>query len=217
MGTFHVVNPSGESDLYRYMRRTDLYQFADVHQIDYPKDAAAEIMKNLLRGSGVTPKPTDFVFQHDEKGNVLDARYKRLPANLAPRSRHADADEAKSREIQARRYAELDNLTDNRLKTLVKNQKGLRALELEPSREEMIAMLGGVKAEGVTKVFSLESTIVKTIDEPFDKDPTAEKIPDAILDMLTPMQLVKLCKQRGIEATIKDGKKVLLEKIRSHG
>lgn len=215
MGTFHVVNPSQESDLFKHMRRFDLYQFADIHGVDYPKDAAAEVMKNLLRGSGKTPSRNDFVFQHDEKGNVLGAIYRRLPREQAPRSRHADADDAQSLKVAQERWRELDDLTDTRLKTMVKNQKGRKALDNEPSRDEMISLLGGVKPEGDG------GSVLQQLDDPTPVEPQAKDnpvgIPAWLLESQTPMQLVKICKEMGIPATIKDGKVALLERIRSHG
>ena len=215
----YVVNPSEESDPLKFMHRWDLYQWADENDIEYAKDAAAEVMKTLIRAHGVIPTLDRFKPIHDSMGNVVDWRYKRLPTSEAPRSRHADADEAATRKVLKERRAELERMNLRQLTRRVKDQFGPKVLERDLSREDMIAMFVGEAEEGDGGSVLSGPGITKEIDADWSSEDNLTEpahIPDEILSILTPPQLVKLCKERGIEAKMKDGKAALLEKIRGY-
>lgn len=208
----YTISPSEEADLLKFMHRWDLYQWADKTGIEYPKDAPAVVMKTLIRANGSLPTPAEFDPLHNERGEVYSYRYKRLSPLEAPRSRHADAEEAETAKRLAKRRAELESMNDRQLTREVKNQYGSKILDRDLSREDKIALFVGEAADTAT---ALTEQIAEIYPDSANTSPPAEAIPENILAMLTPMQLVKLCKQRGIEAKIKDGKAVLLEKLRS--
>ena len=204
----YVVSPSEETDFLRFMHRWDLYQWADKTGIEYPKDAPAVVMKTLVRANGTLPGPDDFNPLYNERGEVYSFQYKRLNPLDAPRSRHADADEAETARVLAKRRKELENMNQRQLTRAVKDQFGEKVLERDLSREDMIAMFVGEAEETAYPIAEIYPESANTA-------PPVEVIPDHILEILTPPQLVKLCKQRGIEAKMKDGKAALLEKLRS--
>lgn len=211
----YVINPSGETDALRFMHRSDLYQWADEIGLDYPKDAPAEVMKPLIRAQDRIPPLERFKPIHDSMGNVIDWKYKRLPATEAPRSKHADAAEAETRKVLATRRAELEAMNERQLTRRVKDQFGSKILERDLSRDDMIALFVGESEEGDGGPV-LKGGITKTLDAPFSEEPKQENFPDWLLDSLTPMQLVKICRQYGMKANIKEGKVALLEKVRGH-
>lgn len=216
MGAHYVINPSQETDLLRYMKRPDLYQFADLHDVDYPKDAPAEIMKQLLRASGRIPEASDFNVKADPKtGQVLSVSYKRKSAAEAPRSKHAEADEAKTAKHLAQRREELENMNNRQLERLVRDQFGKKAIESDPTREDMIALFVGEKSENKADPFASSEELLEE-SKVHDASNTNSGIPDWLLDSLSPPALVKVCRRLGLEASIKDGKKALLEKVRGH-
>ena len=207
MATF-IVAPA-ENDVMRFMHRWDLYQWADKHGIEYPKDAPAELMKTLVQANGAIPTVDDFNPVRDERGNIVDWKYKRLSATEAPRSRHADADDAETARVLAKRRAELEGMNERQLIRRVKDQFGPKIVDRDLSREDMIALFVGEaeEAEKPTEAPEAEES----------NEPRVEAIPGWLLNSLAPPSLVKICRNLGIEATVKDGKPALLEKIRSHG
>lgn len=198
--TFHVHSPSQEQDLLKNMRRPDLYQWADEIGIEYPPDAAAVTMRAIIRGSGRLPDADRFLL--DKRGNPTT--YKRLPRSRAPKSKHEARDRAKAAKERDRQWEKYLAMDHNDLKKIVKNQLGPKSVEDEPSREYMITRLVGprIKIDADTQAVPEESSV---------------KIPDVVLNMLSPMQLVKYAREQlGLEdVQLKDGKEVLLEKIRA--
>lgn len=211
----YVVSPSEETDFLRFMHRWDLYQWADKKGIEYPKDAPAVVMKTLVRANGALPQPEDFNPLYNERGEVYSFKYKRLSPLEAPRSRHADADDAETKRVLAKRRKELEAMNERQLTRAVKDQFGAKMLERDLSRADMIALFVG-EAEEAAPIE--RGGIYDPFDQPLEAEgetQSEETIPENVLAMLTPMQLVKLCKQKGLKANIKEGKVALLEKLKA--
>lgn len=201
MSDYYVHSPSQESDLLKYMHRPDLYQWADKNDIDYPMDAPAHIMRTLIRSSGKLPTVNEFDL--DSRGNP--SKFKRLPRSQAPKSKHEErvrAAAVRQRDEEWERHMAMDV---NDLRKKVKDQHGAKAIEENPSKEWMITKIVGPRIRAVSE------------KEMLPESKTSAGVPDHVLDILTPVQLVKLAKQNGIEANVKDGKQELLRKIRANG
>ena len=209
MSDVHISTRSAnDRDPLIFMRRPDLYQWADMNNIEYPVDAPSTIMRQIIRNAGKVPQLSDehFVFLRDHNGNVKDVSFKRIARSKAPKSKHetrARIQEAKQRDELWEKYIQMPM---NDLRKKMKDQFGAKSVEDDPSREWMITRLVGPRIE---------------IDEDTEEQVKASSyagIPDDVLEMMSPAQLVGICKKMlRIEANIKEGKVGLLKKIRTHG
>lgn len=198
----HVYpEPKEKQDIFSKMRRPDLYQWADENNVDYPRDAPASAMRDLLRSTGKVP-PFER-FSRNEDGSVKE--FLRKPRSEAPISRHEIRVRKKAAQDRDKQWERYMAMPYNDLKRMTKDQFGAKSVDEDPSKEWMITRLVGPRIKS-----EIDGVEVAESDSYLG-------IPLEILEMQSPLQLVSICKKNGIDAKKGETKDELLEKIKRNG